>query len=402
MSVRKRTWKNADSTETTVWVTDVADPNGHRERRQFESRKEADAYRIATEGQMRAGTFRGDAAKFTVKDAADRFLDYCEARRKRGERMTQRNYDVMDGHIGNYICHDPKRHEGKVRPSRLKEFDGGIGQIKLSQLTTKGVNDFRDRLREAGVTVVTSRKILSTLQQLLGHAIDRDMIAINVAKGVKVIGRRDEGARKIVPPTKEAMRALLSVADQNFRVKLAFASATGVRAGELHALRWHHLDFSNGEMKVETRVDAFGDEDVTKTAAGMRIIPLSQPLVLMLKKWKLRTKWKKAGDLVFPNKRGSYTSHDNMVKRKFLPLFGLVAKKYEEERLNSLPPERFNWHALRHFAVSCWIEADLKPKTVQTFAGHSSLQVTMDRYGHLFKSDDHKKAMDQIAADMFG
>lgn len=52
--------------------------------------------------------------------------------------------------------------------------------------------------------------------------------------------------------------------------------------------------------------------------------------------------------------------------------------------------------------MSCWIEADLSPKTVQTFAGHSSLQVTMDRYGHLFKSDDHKKAMDAIASDIFG
>jgi integrase len=56
------------------------------------------------------------------------------------------------------------------------------------------------------------------------------------------------------------------------------------------------------------------------------------------------------------------------------------------------PPAPFNWHVLRHFAVSCWIEAGLSPKTVQTFAGHGSLQVTMDRYGHLFKSDDHKKA----------
>jgi integrase len=46
-----------------------------------------------------------------------------------------------------------------------------------------------------------------------------------------------------------------------------------------------------------------------------------------------------------------------------------------------------------------------RPQTkdgAETIAGHSSLQVTMDRYGHLFKSDDHKKAMDQIAADMFG
>ncbi|WP_256459647.1 hypothetical protein [Bradyrhizobium sp. 41S5] len=35
---------------------------------------------------------------------------------------------------------------------------------------------------------------------------------------------------------------------------------------------------------------------------------------------------------------------------------------------------------------------------MQTFEGHSSLQVTMDRYGHLFKSDDHKEAMDMIVA----
>ena len=402
MSIRKRTWKNADGVESTRWIVDVCDANGHRERRQFESRKEADAHRIATESQMRAGTFRGDAAKFTLKDAADAFLTHCERRRQRGERMTRRNYKTMEGHVRNYICRDPHRHDNLPRPSRLKPFDGGVGGIKLAQLTTRGVNDFRDQLRDAGVSVVTTRKILSTLQLLLQHAITRDMVAVNVARGVKVIGRRDEGARKIVPPTKETMRALLAVADQDFRVKLAFASATGVRAGELHALRWKHLDFSMGEVTIETRVDAYGEEDVTKTAAGMRTIPLAQPLIVMLKEWKLRTKRKKPDDLVFPNKRGLYADHGHMVKRNFLPLFDILAEKHRSDPANHPePPARFNWHALRHFAVSCWIEAGLSPKTVQTFAGHSSLQVTMDRYGHLFKSDDHKKAMDAIAADMF-
>jgi integrase len=92
-----------------------------------------------------------------------------------------------------------------------------------------------------------------------------------------------------------------------------------------------------------------------------------------------------------------------MVKRDFLPLFAVLAEKHQQDPTkHPAAPARFNWHALRHFAVSCWIEAGLNPKTVQTFAGHSSLQVTMDRYGHLFMSDDHKKAMDSIAADMFG
>ncbi len=401
MSIRKRTRKRAGGALTVRWIVDLVDANGHRERRQFESRKEADAFENSTKSAMRAGTFRGEAAKVTVKDAAERFLEHCKGRQERGERMTRRNHATMDGHIHNYICRDPKRHEGKPRPPRLKEFDGGIGAIKLSQLTARGVSDFRDQLRDAGVSVVTTRKILSTLQQLLRFAIERDMVGINVAQGIKVIGRRDEGARKILPPSKEAMRALLAVADVDFKVKLAFASSTGVRAGELHALRWRHIDFVKGEVKVETRVDAYGDEDVTKTAAGMRIIPLAQPLILMLKEWKVRSKRKKAEDLVFPNKRGWYTGHDNMIKRKFLPLFDLLAAKHQEDPAqHPEAPARFNWHALRHFAVSCWIEAGLSPKTVQTFAGHSSLQVTMDRYGHMFKSDDHKKAMDAIAAEM--
>jgi integrase len=402
MSVRKRSWKNADGATTVRWIADVMDANGHRERRQFDTRREADAFENTTKSSMRAGTFRGDAAKFTVKDAADQYLTYCGGRRDRKERMTRRNYETMDGHVRNYICRDPQRHEGKTRPARLTDFEGGIGGIKLSQLSSRSVGDFRDSLRNAGVSVVTTRKILGTLQQLLSYAIDRDMVAINVARGVKVIGRRDEGARKIVPPPKEAMRALLSVADPDFRVKLTFAGATGVRAGELHALRWNHLDLAAGEAKIETRVDAYGDEDVTKTSAGMRTIPLAQPLVLMLKEWKLRAKFKKPTDLVFPNKRGWYTGHDNMVKRKFLPLFDRLEQRHKQERLNTPVPTRFNWHALRHFAISSWIDAGLSPKTVQTFAGHSSLQVTMDRYGHLFRSEDHKKAMDAIASEMLG
>jgi integrase len=131
-------------------------------------------------------------------------------------------------------------------------------------------------------------------------------------------------------------------------------------------------------------------------------VPLGAEVVAALKGWKLRAKFKEPHHLVFPNKRGRYQNHDNMVKRDFLPLFDrLEALHAEDPHKHPEAPARFNWHALRHFAISCWIEAGLSPKTVQTFAGHSSLQVTMDRYGHLFKSDDHRKAMDQIARQIF-
>lgn len=113
----------------------------------------------------------------------------------------------------------------------------------------------------------------------------------------------------------------------------------------------------------------------------------------------MRTARKKP--VIFPNKRGHYADHGAMVKRNFLPLFETRRETSRGPHEQSEAPARINWHALRHFAVSCWIEAGLSQKTVQTFAGHSSLQVTMDRYGHLFKSEDHSRAMDAIAAEPF-
>ena len=218
----------------------------------------------------------------------------------------------------------------------------------------------------------------------LDFAISRDLIAVNAARGVKVIGRRDEGSKKILPPPKAAVRRLMDIADPDFSVKLAFASATGVRAGELHPLRWRHLDFAASRLKIETRVDVYGDEDVPKTEAEARSIPLGRAIVQILKEWKLRSRITKNDDLIFPNSRGGYAGHQNMINRCFNPLVARLAELHRANPVSYAPaPIRFNWHALRHFAVSTWIEAGFSPKTIQTFAGHSSLQLTYDTYGHL-------------------
>jgi integrase len=172
------------------------------------------------------------------------------------------------------------------------------------------------------------------------------------------------------------------------RLKLIFAASTGARAGKKWAARWDDVNFNKCELHISRRVDVYGDEGAPKSTAGIRTVPLSGQLVAMLKAWKLKSEFSKADDLIFPNWEGHHLGHDNLIKRQFLPLF---------DELPTIKP--FNWHGLRHFAVSCWIEAGLAPKTVQTFAGHASLQVTMDR--HLFPSLDHSKAMDRIAKELF-
>jgi len=209
-SVRRRTWKTAHGAKS-AWVVDYTDSRGDRQRKHYLSKKAADAFRIHIEGQMQAGTYRSNADKVTVKEVCESFLEHCADRNERDERMTRKMLVVYRGHVSNHILHS----------------DHGLGGYKLSQLTARSVGDFRDRLRSTGATVPTTRKILATLHSALAYAISQDWVATNAAHGTRVIGPRDEGSKKIVPPSKVDMGAILSGADEDFRIKLTFAASTG-------------------------------------------------------------------------------------------------------------------------------------------------------------------------------
>ena len=368
-SVRKRSWKTSAGEIKTAWVVDYADNRGDRQRKHFANKKAADAFRISIEAQLQAGIHRPDASKLPIAKVCVDFLTYCAGRHKRDERMTRKMLVVYEGHINNHILHS----------------EYGVGAWKLSQLTARAVREFRDRVRSAKVSVPTARKVIATLHSVLAFAISQDWIATNAAHGVKVIGPRGEGSKKITPPSKDALRAIINEADEEVRLMLIFAASIGARAGEQWAARWKDVDLDKCELRISRRVDAYGEVGAPKTTAGVRTVPLSGQLVSMLKAHKIKSKFSKPEDLIFTNSHGHHIGHDNLVKRRFVPLF------------NATKIAQFNWHGLRHFAISTWIEAGLTPKTVQTFAGHASVHVTMDRYGHLFPSDDHKKAMDQIA-----
>ncbi len=385
--VRKRSWINAKGERKTAWVVDWHDNAGNRQRRQFKKKRDADIFRIPIENQLLTGTYSSKAQSMTVKDLTALFLSHCEERIKRSEHMTEHSYRTYKGHVRNHITNP----------------NYGIGTVLLCELTSAKINDFRDRLREQGTSVSTTRRILAMLRSALEFAKGRDLISINHARGIRVLGPRDEGSRKIAPPSMQNVKLLTTAASGDFKVAFKFAAMTGLRASEQHALRWEHLDLQKGEVRVEVRVDAYGNLGPPKSAAGVRAVPLNQTLVHDLRALRLRSAFSNNDDLVFPNARGKFMSHSNMSKRLFVPLFGALAKAYDLDSDNHPePPKRFNWHALRHFAISCWIEAGLSPKTVQTFAGHSSLQVTMDRYCHLFPSEEFGAVMDKIDRSVFG
>ncbi|TWH03330.1 site-specific recombinase XerC [Ochrobactrum sp. J50] len=373
--IKKRSWENA-SGQHEAWQLDFTDRLGKRHREQFTKKREAEARLVELVATTGSATYKEEAKKTTVADICDDFYKAMDLRHKRGEKVVQSYLRTTKQHFDNWINPTDESSIG---------FENGIGEKTLAELTTADVIKFRDDMRNAGAGIVTTRRVLGTLSRTLKHGIETNKVGVNVAKGVRVIGKRDEGSERVTPPSKMALAAILNLAQSPIDLRIRFAAATGLRASEQWALRWAHIDLENGHVSVETRVDAYGEFDTTKSGAGRRTVPIGKAMVDQLKTWKAASKHNGVDDFVFTDSRGGFIRHTNFMKRDWKPL---IAKTNAPD---------IGWHALRHYAISTWIEAGLPPKAVQTLAGHASYAITMNRYGHLFPSDDHKAAFDRIA-----
>lgn len=384
--IKKRTWTNA-SGKHEAWQMDFTDRHGKRHREQFNLKRDAENRLAELQGTTRAGTYRPLADKADVAKACEAFCGYMTDRRDRGEKVTETYLRTTRQHCENWI--DPANEYVVRRPGLERKdgigFKGGIGAIKLADLTAARVIKFRDEMRKHGAGVVTTRRVLGTLSRILKHAVESDLATFNVAKGIRVIGTRDEEGEKVTPPSKADIAKLLAKAEGGAKLRVTFAATTGLRASEQWALQWRHIDLDKAVVKVEQRLDAFGGLDVTKSAAGKRTVPLGKAMVTALTSFRGTAKFKGDNDYVFPDSRGNFTRHTNHTKRIWNPL------------VKAAEIEPIGWHALRHFAVSTWIEAGLQPKAVQTLAGHASYAITMNRYGHLFPSESHHEAFDKLA-----
>ncbi|MBB6411111.1 integrase [Mesorhizobium sangaii] len=83
-------------------------------------------------------------------------------------------------------------------------------------------------------------------------------------------------------------------------------------------MRWRHI--ADGKVTVETRVDAFGEFDTTKSDAGVRTVPMSKALSEELAAKRKASEHSSDEDFVFPDAFGNFTRHTNFTKRKWKPI----------------------------------------------------------------------------------
>src|SRR5262249_46284464 len=134
-----------------------------------------------------------------------------------------------------------------------------------------------------------------------------------------------------------------------------------------------------------------------KSKSGRRTVPLAPAAIAAVRRWLKHVPASELG-LLFPSGDGTVESYANLYHRLWTPLMraaGLAdvtsIGEGEEQRERVTP--RFGFHTLRHVAVSLWIEQGAAPKQIQDWAGHGTIQFTMDVYGHLWPDEAGEAAI---------
>ncbi len=258
-----------------------------------------------------------------------------------------------------------------------------LGEMWLQKLTPEQVQRFYAKKRKDGLSSKTIHEIHGVLHLALKNAVRWNYVSRNVCDLVdspRVVSR--EGT----PLTLEQAKKLLEgIRGHRLEVALMMAVITGMRKGEILALRWSNVDLERRVLHVLHTVDyipGYGYvENEPKTRAGKRTIDLPDFFIDMLKRHRAKQDerrlrvgetWENR-DLVFPDLAGGYLNPIHVLR---------MFKKILEQA--GLPHMHF--HDLRHSAASILIGMGINPKVIQELLGHSDISITLGIYGHLFPS----------------
>jgi integrase len=168
---------------------------------------------------------------------------------------------------------------------------------------------------------------------------------------------------------------------------IVFAALSGLRQGELFALRDVNVDAEDGTVVVEEGAYK-GRATRTKTRNGRRRVHLSRVARQALREQLLARKPNPAG-LVFPAPSGVMWRKDNFMARVFRP----AARR---ARLDGL-----TFHDLRHTCASLMIAAGANPLEVAAQLGHKDARLVLQRYAHLYPGASERavQALDRITGE---
>lgn len=267
-----------------------------------------------------------------------------------------------------------------------KHIKPAIGHIKLQQLQTRHIqNLINDKMDGGNLSTRSIKYIHVVLNNALQQAIKEQLIKFNPAVAVKL---PKQEKKEVEALTVEQVKAFMEMARQTRHYTAYLVElSTGLRRGELLALKWKNIDLEEGTLQVKenlviTKNGAVFQEPKTKTSK--RVINLPPHVVTELRKHKKAQAEERLrlggqyedNDLVFCRKDGK-----PLYPRSFSEHFEKLVRKLQEEGF-----PKITFHGLRHTFATLALQAGVEAKTLQDILGHSTIGITLDIYSHTTKT----------------
>lgn len=270
-----------------------------------------------------------------------------------------------------------------------------LGKMKLANLSAPDLQLLYGKCLESGLSPTSVRNLHRVISAALSQAVKWGLAQRNVASLASAPRRN---IKEMVVLGREQVSGLL-VAASGHRLEALFTLAvtSGMREGELLALRWKDVDLEDGALQVRAtlrRTKAGFSFSEPKTARSRRQIILTQAALVALKRHRaaqiaerlrLGPAWEDNG-LVFANEVGRPIEAQNVYNRSFKRLL----------RQAGLPDMRF--HDLRHTAATLMLTQGVHPKVVSDMLGHATIAITLDLYSHVLPAMQKEavQAMDAL------
>jgi integrase len=336
-------------------------PSGHLTRRQAQ---DALADLLAAERRkIGEGAYDHQPDGATFADAAGGFLRHVEHVKGR-EFSTLRDYRYS---IGRYL--NPR-----------------WGDQPVSAIRPADVERLRDDLMAAGLSARTVVRHLTVAHGVFKHAVRAHGLARNPASA-ELVDRptvRYSGEFDTFDADELAALARAAADEQDAALYLA-AAMTGLRQGELLALRWRDIDFAGQRVHVRRAWSQAAKREKAPKSGKVRSVPLVPELVGPLDRLSLRAQFTGEDDLVFCNEVGAHLDAWSLRRRY-------------KAALAAAGLRRVRFHDLRHCFGSVAVRA-FPLSDVQAMLGHAHVTTTMRYVHHRPGADDAAKLSSAFRGD---
>jgi integrase len=260
-----------------------------------------------------------------------------------------------------------------------------LGSKLLCNLGRIVIEALLSNLKQKGHAVATIRGVRATLSTVLQAAVERGYLEKNAAHGIRIRETAAKVARRCYTPGQ--VRQLIPELTEPCRTVVLLAVLTGMRIGEILALRWKRVDLLRGTIEV---AESFSDGEFgsPKTRSSNRVMPVSGYLRTVLETHRANTESISQEDLVFKTRTGTPLSSKNLYNRVLAPACDRIKQP------------RVSWHSFRHTHATLLAEVGESIKTAQALLGHSDLGTTLNTYAHAIPSSQ-RRAVERVAGVLF-